>query len=38
MCLPGAGFGKVFDSVDTCLENEGITPIVCLSVGGNDIR
>ena len=37
LCLPGAGIGEVCDRLDSCLDDKGIKPIVCLSAGGNDL-
>ena len=37
VCFPGAGIGHVAERLDRVLSGEGTNPVVCLSVGGNDI-
>ena len=37
VCFPGAGVEDVSDRLDRCMAGEGERPIVCLSVGTNDV-
>ena len=37
VCFPGAGVGDVSDRLVRCMAGEGTRPIVCLSVGTNDV-
>ena len=37
MCLPEAWIADISDRLEACMTDEGIRPIVCLSVRGNDV-
>ena len=37
MCFPGAGIGDVSVRVEECMAGEGVKPVVCLHMGGNDV-
>ena len=38
VCLPGGGVSNLIGKVDGIMEGNGVRPIVCLSVGGNDVH
>ncbi|MCP4252830.1 MAG: hypothetical protein GY775_05380 [Candidatus Scalindua sp.] len=38
VCLPGGGIRSLVGKLDSLMEDEKVSPIVCLSVGGNDVH